>query len=44
VRVRGLLGVAQVLYNFATPSTMKPTQMDIAKGALNQLPPWATVR
>ena len=30
-------------YNFATPSTMKPTQMECAKGALNQLPPWTTI-
>jgi acetylornithine deacetylase len=27
-------------YNFSTPSTMKPTQVECAKGALNQLPPW----
>jgi acetylornithine deacetylase/succinyl-diaminopimelate desuccinylase-like protein len=30
-------------YGFATPSTMKPTQVECAKGALNQLPPWTTV-
>lgn len=30
-------------YNFATPSTMKPTQMSVAKGSLNQLPPHTTV-
>jgi len=26
-------------YNFATPSTMKPTQISVPKGGLNQLPP-----
>jgi acetylornithine deacetylase len=31
------------LYKFATPSTMKPTQVECAKGALNQLPPWTTI-
>lgn len=31
----------EIKYAFATPSTMKPTQMECAKGALNQLPPWA---
>lgn len=30
-------------YSFATPSTMKPTQMSCAKGGLNQLPPHATI-
>jgi acetylornithine deacetylase len=30
-------------YNFATPSTMKPTQMDVSVGAINQLPAWATM-
>jgi len=30
-------------YNFATPSTMKPTQMSVAKGGLNQIPPSATI-
>lgn len=30
-------------YAFATPSTMKPTQVECAKGALNQLPPWTTI-
>jgi len=30
-------------YGFATPSTMKPTQVECAKGALNQLPPWTTI-
>ena len=29
-------------YKFATPSTMKPTQIECAQGALNQLPPWTT--
>lgn len=31
------------LYKFTTPSTMKPTQVECAKGALNQLPPWTTM-
>lgn len=30
-------------YKFTTPSTMKPTQVECAKGALNQLPPWTTI-
>ncbi|KAL1515102.1 hypothetical protein AB1Y20_004165 [Prymnesium parvum] len=30
-------------YNFATPSTMKPTQVQCAVGSLNQLPPWVEV-
>eukprot|EP00592_Proboscia_alata_P006087 CAMPEP_0194354438 /NCGR_PEP_ID=MMETSP0174-20130528/2601_1 /TAXON_ID=216777 /ORGANISM="Proboscia alata, Strain PI-D3" /LENGTH=457 /DNA_ID=CAMNT_0039123395 /DNA_START=71 /DNA_END=1444 /DNA_ORIENTATION=- len=30
-------------YGFATPSTMKPTQVECARGALNQLPPWTTI-
>ena len=30
-------------YGFATPSTFKPTQVECAKGALNQLPPWTTI-
>ena len=30
-------------YKFTTPSTMKPTQVECAKGALNQLPPWTTM-
>ncbi|CAB9527070.1 Acetylornithine deacetylase [Seminavis robusta] len=30
-------------YGFATPSTMKPTQIECAQGALNQLPPWTTL-
>ena len=28
------------LYAFATPSTMKPTQIKCAEGGVNQLPPW----
>mmetsp|Transcript_33244 Transcript_33244/g.36794 ORF Transcript_33244/g.36794 Transcript_33244/m.36794 type:complete len:454 (-) Transcript_33244:146-1507(-) len=27
-------------YGFATPSTMKPTQVECAKGSLNQICPW----
>jgi acetylornithine deacetylase len=34
---------SEALYKFATPSTMKPTQVECAKGALNQLPPWTTI-
>eukprot|EP00591_Stephanopyxis_turris_P001408 CAMPEP_0195507758 /NCGR_PEP_ID=MMETSP0794_2-20130614/1148_1 /TAXON_ID=515487 /ORGANISM="Stephanopyxis turris, Strain CCMP 815" /LENGTH=351 /DNA_ID=CAMNT_0040634545 /DNA_START=102 /DNA_END=1154 /DNA_ORIENTATION=+ len=30
-------------YNFSTPSTMKPTQVECAKGAFNQIPPWTTI-
>ena len=30
-------------YGFATPSTFKPTQVECAKGALNQLPPWTKI-
>jgi acetylornithine deacetylase len=30
-------------YNFATPSTMKPTQISVPKGGLNQLPPTCRV-
>lgn len=30
-------------YNFATPSTMKPTQIKNAAGSLNQLPPWTEI-
>lgn len=30
----------EAVYKFATPSTMKPTQVECAKGALNQLPAW----
>lgn len=30
-------------YNFATPSTIKPTQMSCAKGGLNQIPPHCTI-
>ena len=30
-------------YGFSCPSTMKPTQMECAKGALNQICPWATM-
>jgi acetylornithine deacetylase len=30
----------EALYKFGTPSTMKPTQVECAKGSLNQLPPW----
>lgn len=29
-------------WNFTTGSTMKPTQMEVAKGSLNQIPPWAS--
>lgn len=30
----------ETLYKYGTPSTMKPTQVECAKGALNQLPAW----
>ncbi|XP_065912244.1 uncharacterized protein [Dysidea avara] len=31
-------------YLFATPSTMKPTQIKTAEGSVNQIPPWAEVQ
>eukprot|EP01104_Vermistella_antarctica_P015046 TRINITY_DN485_c0_g1_i1.p1 TRINITY_DN485_c0_g1~~TRINITY_DN485_c0_g1_i1.p1 ORF type:complete len:454 (-),score=133.87 TRINITY_DN485_c0_g1_i1:156-1484(-) len=31
------------VYKFATPSTMKPTQIETPKGGLNSLPPYTTV-
>jgi acetylornithine deacetylase len=30
-------------YKYVTSSTMKPTQMECAKGSSNQIPPWASV-
>jgi len=33
----------ETLYKFGTPSTMKPTQVECAKGALNQLPAWTEI-
>lgn len=30
----------ETLYNFASPSTLKPTQIRCAEGSLNQIPPW----
>ena len=30
-------------YQFATPSTMKPTQTRISEGAVNQLPAWTEI-
>ena len=32
------------VYAFATPSTMKPTQIKIAEGGVNQLPPWVEIQ
>jgi acetylornithine deacetylase len=32
------------LYNFATPSTMKPTQIKCSEGGLNQIPAWCEIR
>jgi len=34
---------SEALYGFATPSTMKPTQVECAKGGLNQICPWTTM-
>ena len=34
---------SEKLYNFVTPSTMKPTQVKVAPGSLNQLPPWTEI-
>ncbi|XP_065912239.1 uncharacterized protein [Dysidea avara] len=31
-------------YLFATPSTMKPTQIKTAEGSVNQIPPWTEVQ
>ena len=31
-------------YNFATPSTMKPTQVCSAEGNVNEIPEWTEVR
>ena len=30
-------------YNFATPSTMKPTQVEVSQGSINQIPAWCKV-
>eukprot|EP00949_MAST-11_sp_MAST-11-sp1_P003943 g3943.t1 len=32
----------EAAYGFSTSSTMKPTHVESAKGALNQIPPWTT--
>ena len=32
------------VYKFATPSTMKPTQVTCAPGSVNQLPPWTEIQ
>ena len=29
---------------FATPSTMKPTQIQCSEGSVNQIPPWTEVK
>ena len=31
-------------YMFATPSTMKPTQIQCSEGAVNQIPAWTEVK
>lgn len=31
-------------YHFATPSTLKPTQMSCAAGNVNEIPEWTEVR
>eukprot|EP00299_Pterocystis_sp_00344_P012825 c6213_g1_i1.p1 GENE.c6213_g1_i1~~c6213_g1_i1.p1 ORF type:complete len:434 (-),score=107.52 c6213_g1_i1:33-1334(-) len=31
-------------YNFASPSTLKPTQIKCSEGSLNQLPPWCEIQ
>ncbi len=31
-------------YKFATPSTMKPTQIKCSEGSINQVPAWAEVQ
>eukprot|EP00298_Acanthocystis_sp_HF-20_P012350 c19845_g4_i1.p1 GENE.c19845_g4_i1~~c19845_g4_i1.p1 ORF type:complete len:434 (-),score=190.05 c19845_g4_i1:34-1335(-) len=35
---------SEKIYNFASPSTMKPTQIRCAEGGLNQIPPWCEIR
>lgn len=34
----------EVKYKFATPSTMKPTQIKCSEGSINQLPPWTEIQ
>ena len=31
-------------YKFATPSTMKPTQISCSEGAVNQIPAWVEMK
>ena len=31
-------------YKFATPSTMKPTQIKCSEGSINQIPPWTEIQ
>ena len=31
-------------YKFATPSTLKPTQVRCSEGSINQIPPWTEVQ
>lgn len=31
-------------YKFATPSTLKPTQISCSEGSINQIPPWAEIK
>ena len=31
-------------YQFATPSTLKPTQIRCSEGSINQIPPWTEVQ
>ena len=31
-------------YCFATPSTLKPTQVSCAEGSVNQIPPWTEIK
>ena len=31
-------------YKFATPSTLKPTQICCSEGSINQLPPWTEIQ
>ena len=34
----------EMKYKFATPSTMKPTQISCSEGAVNQIPAWVEMK
>lgn len=35
---------SEMKYKFATPSTLKPTQIKCSEGSINQLPPWTEIQ